>query len=1557
METNTGQASFGLSSLTAKENLAISLTMGVADPEGVVTGSYRFQWQRSFDAENWFDIAAATALSFMPGDAEVNALLRVRVQYTDGQQNAETVYSPETSAVVNVNDQPVSTLAFKGTVQQGSALQLTGGVTDGDIPGGQVLAERLSWQWFAGSLPIEGANASSLVLSQSEVGKLISLEATYVDDFGTAETVRLSSSTAVVNVNDAVSGGISVEYDWQQGFVEHTTLYASASLFDLDGPGDIPSDRLTWQWFTGGVAVPGASNASLVLTQAMVGKSVSVEARYTDDLKSSEVVRCSLTDDASGKALIVANFNDQPVGALVLSGVMEQGQQITVSGTVTDADGIPTSGTGAPSWSWWIPNWWGGYDPIDGATGTRLTLTQAMVGASVVARFRYVDLFDNETEVFSAPSAPIRDRQDPPTGGVAVSGSMIEDQVLSAAGNFDDPDGIATDISWQWLADGLPIPDAVSSELSLTQAQVGKTITARAEYVDGLGKLERVTSVAGTVKVANVDDPPEGEVWIEGTPVRQGERLSARNNLVDEDGIPALGSGALAYQWFQDGQSIPGASASSLLLDQTHVGHQIQVRASYTDNFGKLERLFSAPTGLVENINDPPVYTLRIQGTLRQGERLSVTGSLSDADLFGAVPLSALQWQWFVGDQVAGKWDPFAQAIDGANASSLLLSQSEVGRTVSLRVRYTDRFDWEESIDLVGSAPVQNVNDSPSGTVSILGFEGEPVQGQILQASSSLVDADLGGALDEQELRWQWWADGVALAGANEASLELSQALVGKGLRVVASYGDAFGYTESVSSAVSPAVVNVNDPPTGALVITGTARQGRVLSVIASVLDPDGIPVTGAGAPSLQWFSDDQPIAGAVGSALTIGQSEVGHAISVRYAYTDAYGQAEEVWSDTLGPVLDAEDPVQGSIRIEGRLEEDQTLTALVEFTDPDGIGTISWLWMADGEVIAGSDSDSLTLGPLQLGKHISVEASYVDGLGVRESVLASAGAITVRNINDAPMSSEGGGPATVTILDPEWDGAVQGQMLEAVADIFDEDGIPAPGSPGVIVYQWLVDGQALAGATGRMFTPGQAQVGHEISVQASYVDLGGSVERVVSDAWRVANINDPWQGTLSIQGKPAVGAMLSVQSSLADPDGFGHGIDYQWTSNGEPIEGASGSWWRVTREQVGATIGVTANWVDGGDTPESAGASLPGVVELSSVSGRIYHWRSQAVLDHLTVAIQGQGLSASELSGAIGSGTEPVSASPRIVSVRGVAIDEQGRLGAEVWLDATESFISEFSFTLGQSGGRNFSFEPEANFLMARWRVPSATTAADGQGLSLEYSSLSGVPVPGLMRLGRVQLEPDGTGAGLRIALEAGTAGQITRTPLEPYGFTLAQAISGSDGAFAFPELDFDRYAVAVSGLLPDTGNPITSADALAALKIAVGRNPNPDPDGPGPMQAPVVSPYQVLAADADGNGTVDRTDVELILQMAAGHHLPHWMFASESLNPSSNLGVEVSGARDMNLVAVLRGDVDGSWAPPDETGMPRTDYSRIELEHFQSLYRDLGIPYAYFGLTEQTP
>jgi hypothetical protein len=95
-----------------------------------------------------------------------------------------------------------------------------------------------------------------------------------------------------------------------------------------------------------------------------------------------------------------------------------------------------------------------------------------------------------------------------------------------------------------------------------------------------------------------------------------------------------------------------------------------------------------------------------------------------------------------------------------------------------------------------------------------------------------------------------------------------------------------------------------------------------------------------------------------------------------------------------------------------------------------DGLGTVAYQWKANGEIISGANADMFTLGLAQIGKALSVTASYTDGFGAFESITASLSE-TVNSSSQAPSISgiptakqrltlgEGIGLANLAVSDP----------------------------------------------------------------------------------------------------------------------------------------------------------------------------------------------------------------------------------------------------------------------------------------------------------------------------------------------------------------------------------------------------------------------------------------------------------------------------------------------------------------------------------------------------------
>ncbi len=469
----------------------------------------------------------------------------------------------------------------------------------------------------------------------------------------------------------------------------------------------------------------------------------------------------------------------------------------------------------------------------------------------------------------SAGVGPVANLNDAPTGSVTISGLPTEDQTLTSGNTLADEDGLGT-ISYQWQRDGVDIGGATGSTYTLTQADVGTTITVVASYTDAQGTNESVSS-AGVGPVANLNDAPTGTVTISGI-ATEDQTLTASNTLADEDGL-----GPISYQWQRDGVDIGGATGSTYTLTQADVGATITVVASYTDGQGSNESVTSAGVGPVANLNDAPTGTVTISGIATEDQTLTASNTLADEDALGTI---SYQWQRDGVD------------IGGATSSMYTLTQANVGTTITVVASYTDGQGSNESVTSAGVGPVANLNDAPTGTVTI---SGTPTQGQTLNVAHTLADEDGLGLIS-----YRWQRDGVDVVGAISSTYTLTQSDVGAMITVVASYTDGHGTKESVTSTAVGPVANINDAPVGTPTIIGVAQEDQILTAdTGGITDADGL-----GTFSYQWLRDGLAISGATQSTYTLGDADVGTQVSVQVRYTDGHGTAEGPLTSNPTPVV-----------------------------------------------------------------------------------------------------------------------------------------------------------------------------------------------------------------------------------------------------------------------------------------------------------------------------------------------------------------------------------------------------------------------------------------------------------------------------------------------------------------------------------------------------------------------------------------------------------------------------------------------------------------------------
>ncbi len=255
----------------------------------------------------------------------------------------------------------------------------------------------------------------------------------------------------------------------------------------------------------------------------------------------------------------MANVNDAPTGSVTISGTPTEDQILTASNSLADADGM-----GVVSYQWQR----NGVD-IAGATGSTYTLGDADVGTTIKVVAAYTDGQGTNESVSSAGVGPVANVNDTPVGVPTITGTMTEDQTLTAStAGISDADGLGV-FSYQWGRNGANIAGATASTYTLGDADVGTQISVQVSYTDGHGTAESLTSAqtaaVANVAVANINDAPVGVPTITGTPTEAQTLTADTSSITETDGL-----GPLSYQeWLRNDANFAGGSGSTHTLGDT----------------------------------------------------------------------------------------------------------------------------------------------------------------------------------------------------------------------------------------------------------------------------------------------------------------------------------------------------------------------------------------------------------------------------------------------------------------------------------------------------------------------------------------------------------------------------------------------------------------------------------------------------------------------------------------------------------------------------------------------------------------------------------------------------------------------------------------------------------------------------------------------------------------------------------------------------------------------------------------------------------------------------
>ena len=358
------------------------------------------------------------------------------------------------------------------------------------------------------------------------------------------------------------------------------------------------------------------------------------------------------------------------------------------------------------------------------------------------------------------------------------------------------------------FAGGMPTTETSSSETSSSVTQTSNESAETSNTVSGTSENNNSNTQSSENASANssTDDSQTSSnsfIAIEDEPL-----IIDVSGISDSDGV-----GKIYVQWQKetsDGRWIDifGATQQSFTPRQVHVGQTLRVQITFLDNQGNLETLFSSPSSPVQNVNDKPKGGPLLVGNAKEDASLIVdTSSVSDEDGIGEMQVI---WQR---SKQGSDW----QAFDDTTGEVLKLGQMHVNYAYRAIVAYLDGQDTREVMISSPSDIVMNLDDPVEGEVVLSGEANE--NGTLMADTSQITDEDGVASLSVQ---WESSKDGRSwsiMENIQGISLDLGQYLVGSQIRARLSVVDNFGTETILVSQPSRTIANVNNKPSGSIII------------------------------------------------------------------------------------------------------------------------------------------------------------------------------------------------------------------------------------------------------------------------------------------------------------------------------------------------------------------------------------------------------------------------------------------------------------------------------------------------------------------------------------------------------------------------------------------------------------------------------------------------------------------------------------------------------------------------------------------------------------------
>lgn len=375
--------------------------------------------------------------------------------------------------------------------------------------------------------------------------------------------------------------------------------------------------------------------------------------------------------------------------------------------------------------------------PLNGATGSSFTLaaatssdagTYAVTVANSAGSVTSAPATLTVTTATTTPTVPAVPTA--PTAPTATAPQIITSPSATVAAvgqsaTFAVTASGTAPLTYQWRKNGFAISGATTSTYALAAVQPSDAGSYAAVVSNSAGSVTSASAALTVTAYPEITAQPSGR----GVALGAGFSLS----------VAASGTGPMTYQWRKDGTALPGATSATFAVAAAEASHAGGYVAQVSNSAGTV----TSATAHVVVGTAPSIATQPSSQVVAGGSRFTLT--------VGASGSPAPTYQWFKS----------RAAIPGATAASYTVDGAELAHEGVYEVTASN------AIGSVTSAAA-TITLSALPVITTAPVAQTVTAGQRVELSVG-VNAAAGAA-------YQWFRDGVAVAGANGAVLVLDAA-------------------------------------------------------------------------------------------------------------------------------------------------------------------------------------------------------------------------------------------------------------------------------------------------------------------------------------------------------------------------------------------------------------------------------------------------------------------------------------------------------------------------------------------------------------------------------------------------------------------------------------------------------------------------------------------------------------------------------------------------------------------------------------------------------------